>query len=154
MEFPSPFRAVLVLLIAQVAVAVTLTLQVPSNIPALPPSTTAYLTAHNSTLHTPITRTNSFIFPDLPSVQPSKDGATSASAATSKSYLLDISCRDYDFASYGLDIKSNGVVEIYRVSRGGIEQGEKVTVGDGPIELKVLKAREFYENRGGCKLQS
>ena len=140
------------LVVPQVALCVSLTLQVPHNIPTLPPSTTAYLTALNSTLHTPITRTNAFIFHDISSIYSRHtDAPTSSSAATStKAYLLDIACRDYDFASYGVDIKSNGIVEIYRVGRGGIVQGEKVAVGDGPIELRVLKAREFYEKRGGC----
>ena len=143
--------AYLVLLVAQLVSAVTLMLQVPPNIPALPPSTAAFLTARNFTLHTPITRANTFIFPEISSIH-STDGATSASATKTTSYLLDIACRDYDFAPYGVDVKSNGIVEIYRVSRGGIEQGEKVTVGDGAIELRVLKAREFYEKRGGCML--
>lgn len=144
--------SLILLLVPQVALCVSLTLQVPHNIPALPPSTTAYLTALNSTLHTPITRTNTFIFRDLSSFYtPHTDAPTSSSAATStKAYLLDIACRDYDFASYGVDIKSNGIVEIYRVGRGGIVQGEKVAVGDGPIELRVRKARDFYEKRGGC----
>lgn len=131
--------------------AATLTLQVPPSIPFLPPSTTAYLTAHNSTLHVPITRANTFVFTDL-SASSSIDTATSASAATKTSYLLDIGCRDYDFAPYGVDVKSNGVVEIYRVARGGIQQGEKLTVGDAAVELRLLRARDFYEKRGGCTL--
>lgn len=151
MQFLIAMPAFLVLLLPQLALSASLTLQVPHNIPPLPPSTTAYLTAHNSTIHAPIRRTNSFVFLDLSSIHIT-DGATSTSATKTKSYLLDIACRDYDFAPYGVDVKSNGILEIYRVSPGGIPQGEKVTVGDGPIELKVVKAREFYEKRGGCML--
>ena len=40
------------------------------------------------------------------------------------------------------------------MGRGGIEQGERIAIGEGPVELRVLKAREFYEVRGGCKCSS
>lgn len=54
--------------------------------------------------------------------------------------------------SYGVDVKSDGVVQVYRVSRGGIVTGEKVTVGEEAVEVRVLRSREFYEARAGCKL--
>ncbi len=153
MQLPLVLFTALHLLASPFVLAVTLRLQVPPNIPALPPSSTAYLTAHNSTLSTPVTRANSFVFHDLSlsSLKPNAEQSASSTSGVAVSYLLDIACRDYDFASYGVDVKSNGFVEIYRVARGGWEQGGRVTVGDGPLELRVLKARDFYDKRGGCR---
>ncbi len=132
--------------------AATLTLQVPPQIPALPPSTRAYLTTTNSTLSAPVTRTNSFVFRDLSSTSTDPKSSASATTTTTTSYLLNIACRDFDFASYGVDIKSDGAVEVYRVGGGGWEQGGRVAVGNGPLELRVLRARDFYDKRGGCTL--
>lgn len=70
------------------------------------------------------------------------------------SYLLDIACRDYDFASYGLDVsaEADGLkMEVYRVARGGIEVGGREEVGSEGVEVRMLKTREFYEGRAGCK---
>ena len=154
MHLPVPLVAALCFLASTFTHAVTLNLKVPPHIPALPPSSRAYLTAHNATLSSPVTRANSFIFHDISSSVFKSNGEQLPSSTTTVtiSYLLDIACRDYDFASYGVDVKSNGFVEIYRVGRGGIEQGGRVTVGDGPLELRVLRARDFYEKRGGCTL--
>ncbi len=66
-------------------------------------------------------------------------------------YLLDIACRDYDFLSYGVDVGGDGVVKVYRVSRGGGVVGEKVAVGEEAVEVRVLRGREFYEGRAGCE---
>lgn len=66
------------------------------------------------------------------------------------SYLLDIACRDYDFLSYGVDVGSDGAVLVYRVGRGGMVVGEKVRVGEEPVEVRVLRGREYYEGRAGC----
>jgi len=66
------------------------------------------------------------------------------------SYLLDVACKDYDFASYGVDVWGSGKTEIFRVGRGGVEIGERATVGEGPVGLRVLKGREYYEARQGC----
>ena len=65
---------------------------------------------------------------------------------------------------YGVDVvvdkKGNGeeeeedrpvVVEVYRGGRGGMEMGERVRVGEGGVEVRVLRAREYYEARSGCK---
>lgn len=123
------------------AAATTLTLTVPPHIPALPPSTSAILTATGTTLKAPVTRSNSFIINDLNS--PADGGPAS--------YLLDITCRDYDFVSYGVDVKGDGVIELYRVGLGGMEQGERITVGEGPVEMRVSRAREYYEARAGCE---
>ena len=85
-----------------------------------------------------------------PEYPASLDAATGTT--TTISYLLDIACRDYDFMSYGVDVRSDGVVQVYRVSRGGIVTGDKVTVGEEPVEVRVLRSREYYEARAGCKL--
>lgn len=107
-----------------------------------------------------MTRKNTFVFRNLPSPSPSDSTSCSdvSSPATSEaagtigtvSYLLDIACRDYDFLSYGVDVKSDGAVLVYRVSRGGIAVGEKVMVGEEPVEVRVLRSRDYYEARAGC----
>lgn len=57
--------------------------------------------------------------------------------------------------SYGLDVKGEGpVVELYRVGRGGIQQGEKMRVGKEGFELRVVRAREYYEARSRCKFST
>lgn len=78
------------------------------------------------------------------------------------SYLLDIVSKDYDFLGYGVDVsvdkKGDGgeddrpvVMEVYRVGRGAVEMGERVRVGEGGVEVRVLRAREYYEARSGCE---
>ena len=103
--------------------AITLILQVPVHIPALPSTTTAYLRKSGHILKAPVTRKNAFVFRNI----------TSANAG---SYLLDIACKDYDFLGYGVDIvdakgeaADRPVVEVYRVGRGRVEMGERVKVG-------------------------
>ena len=131
----------------------SLTLSVPSHLPGLPASTAAYLTAHNVTLQTLVTRANTFVFPRL---LPNTQSISSKSEKTS--YLLDIACRDYDFAPYAVDVrtdeKDGEVAEIYRVARGGIDVGaDRVRLSKSQtavVELKVLKARDHYEARAGC----
>lgn len=51
-----------------------------------------------------------------------------------------------------MDVKSDGTVQVYRVSRGGVVMGEKVTVGEEPVEVRVLRSRDYYEARAGCEL--
>ncbi|CAF9934792.1 MAG: hypothetical protein ALECFALPRED_006092 [Alectoria fallacina] len=134
------------------AATLTLTLSVPPHIPALPPSTTAILTTHGQRIKAPVTRRNTFVFRNLTSPEDpaSLDAAAGTTTTTATiSYLLDIACRDYDFMSYGVDVRSDGVVQVYRVSRGGIVTGEKVTVGEEPVEVRVLRSREYYEARAG-----
>lgn len=53
--------------------------------------------------------------------------------------------------SYGVDVRSDGAVLVYRVSRGGIVTGEKVRVGADPVEVRVLRGRDYYEARAGCE---
>lgn len=85
-------------------------------------------------------------------------------------YSLDIACRDYDFLSYGVDVEEEdeggkeeegeegGEMRVYRVGRGagaGGVVGEKVVVkSGGVVEVRVLRGREFYEGRAGCRFTS
>jgi len=100
-----------------------------------------------STLATtpPITRSNTFVFPDIHTSTQSNPNQKKLS------YLLDIACRDYDFMSYGVDVGRGGKVEIYRVGRGGIEMGGREVVGEEGVEVRVLRIREYYEERAGCE---
>ena len=59
---------------------------------------------------------------------------------------------------YGVDVvdakgeaEDRPVVEVYRVGWGGVDTGERVKVGEGGVEVRVLRAREYYEARSGCK---
>lgn len=46
-------------------------------------------------------------------------------------------------------------MEVYRVGKGGMEIGnERVRVGDGPVEVRMLGGREVYEARPGCRFPS
>ncbi|KAL9103719.1 MAG: hypothetical protein Q9163_001269 [Psora crenata] len=121
-----------------------LTLSVPPNVPALPSSTTAILVTNGTTIKAPVTRRNTFVFHDVLSQLPNP-----SAASTKIQCFLEIACRDYDFASYGLDVFESGEMELYRVARGGIEIGERVKVGASPVELKVLRVRDYYEVRAG-----
>ncbi len=40
---------------------------------------------------------------------------------------------------------------MFGVGRGGVEIGGRAEVGEGPVGLRVLKGREYYEARAGCK---
>ena len=51
-----------------------------------------------------------------------------------------------------MDVQSDGGVLVYRVSRGGFVVGEKVVVGEEPVEVRVLRGRDYYEARAGCEL--
>jgi len=122
-----------------------LTLRVPAHIPPLPYTTRAILTTTNHTHKAPITRSNTFVFPDIHTSTQSNPNQKKLS------YLLDIACRDYDFMSYGVDVGRGGKVEIYRVGRGGIEMGGREVVGEEGVEVRVLRIREYYEERAGCE---
>lgn len=50
-----------------------------------------------------------------------------------------------------MDVRSDGAVLVYRVGRGGFVVGEKVAVGEEPVEVRVLRGRDYYEARAGCK---
>ena len=156
---------ILALLLPTSVSAFTLTLSVPPNLPPLPPTTRAILTTRGHRIKAPVTRRNTFVFRNLSSPPASaSDDATTAAYTTSTSseekneaeeavtsYLLDIACRDYDFLSYGVDVGRDGVVRMYRVNRGGAVLGEKVVVGEEAVEVRVLRAREYYEGRPGCR---
>ena len=134
--------------------AATLTLAVPPHLPALPPSTGAILTAPGHRVRAPVTRRNTFVFRNLtaPLSSSADPSGAGTGAATTVSYLLEIACRDYDFLSYGVDVTGDGegAVRVYRVGRGGAAAGDKVVVGDEPVEVRVLRTRDYYEARAGC----
>lgn len=46
------------------------------------------------------------------------------------------------------------MVEVYRIGRGGGELGERVVVGEGPVEVRVVGGRDYYEERVGCMFRS
>ena len=127
-----------------------LILRVPPHISALPPNTHAILTTKNHTLKAPVTRANTFTFTGN-LIPPYPSPSTGENTKTKVSYLLDIACRDYDFMSYGLDVEEDGNTEIYRVARGGAEIGGREVVGEGGVELRVLRVRDYYEQRPGCE---
>ena len=85
---------------------------------------------------------------------PDTAGRAGSETGAEVSYLLDIACRDYDFLSYGVEVRSDGVVLVYRVGRGGVVIGEKVGVGEEPVEVRVLRGRDYYETRAGCMFAS
>ena len=157
---------ILALLLPTSISAFTLTLSVPPNLPPLPPTTRAILTTRGHRIKAPVTRRNTFVFRNLssPFASASDDATTTAYTTSTSSegkneqeeeavtsYLLDIACRDYDFLSYGVDVGSDGVVRVYRVNRGGAVLGEKVVVGEEAVEVRVLRGREYYEGRAGCR---
>lgn len=141
----------LLLTLLPLALTHPLTIHLPSTLPPLPPSTHATLTTKNHTLRAPLTRANTFIFRSTDLILPFTYNNNSGKKVESISYLLDIACRDYDFVSYGLDVARDGKMEVYRVLRGGIEVGGREVVGEGGVEVRVLRGREFYEARAGCK---
>ncbi|EEP79234.1 conserved hypothetical protein [Uncinocarpus reesii 1704] len=139
--------------------ATILTISIPAsnllpNPNTLPPSTHATLTTltpKRALLKAPLTRSSTFIFPDLGS---GSDSASSSRSPTS--YLLDIHSRDYVFAPYRVDVGADGnVIGVWETFRGnpwdnkGVEKA--VGTGSGPVHVdaKVLGKREFYEQRAG-----
>lgn len=145
-----------------------LTLRVPPSIPALPYSSLAILTTTNHTARAPVRRDNSFVFSSsdlLPSNLLAKAATGSRKAGERFSYLLDFTCRDYDFASYGVDVDPTSAkeaekgtdgqdwkVELYRVGRGGIEiAGTRETAGKEGVDVRVMRGREYFEERVGCE---
>jgi len=137
-------RALIVLLLTSITYAATLTLSIPPNLPALPPSTRATLTTLGQSYTAPLTRKNTFDFKNL--TQPG-------------SYLLSAACRDYDIQGLRVDVISSSTtgqaddrVEVWNMKKDG-GKGERVFAGDdGRVELRVLGTREFYEGRAGCEL--
>lgn len=144
-----------------------LTLRVPPSLPALPYSSQAILTTINHTARAPVRRDNTFLFSSS-DLLPSKVLSTSAKggkAGQRISYLLDFTCRDYDFASYGVDViptlakeaekgtdGQDWKVEVYRVGRGGIEiAGTRETAGKEGVDVRVMRGRECFEERVGCE---
>lgn len=110
----------------------TLTLHLPPNLPPLPPSTNALLIDTAFTRTAPLTRVNTFVFRNL--TQPG-------------SYLLDIGCRDWDFAPMVAHVREGTGIEVGR--KGG---GELKRMEDGGWEARLVRPRQGWEDRGGCEL--
>lgn len=112
----------------------TLTLHLPPNLPPLAPSINALLVDTAFTRTAPLTRANTFVFRNL--TQPG-------------SYLLDIGCRDWDFAPMVAHVREGAGIEVVR--KGG---GELKRMEDGGWEARLVKPRQGWEDRGGCELSS
>ena len=123
----------------------SLSIRLPANLPPLPPSTHAILTAPPRPLiTTPITTRNGFNFRNL----------------TAGVYDLDVACREYDFEK-GL------VVEVTETSQIEVKRGSNVVASSGAgnyevegkawqvtnveFEMGVTRRREWREERGGCE---
>ncbi|MCJ1260595.1 hypothetical protein MMC22_000457 [Lobaria immixta] len=77
----------------------------------------------------PLTRVNTFVFRNL--TQPG-------------SYLLDIGCRDWDFAPMVAHVREGAGIEVGR--KGG---GELKSMEDGGWEARLVRPRQGWEDRGG-----
>lgn len=69
------------------------------------------------------------------------------SGSDSESYNLDIGSRDYDFAPMVVVVGDKGrKIDVVRRGSGGeIKRRE-----DGGWEVRVLKARDCWDERSGC----
>ena len=146
MFLPSSIQAVLIFYIPLFYLVIgtatnNLLLTLPPTIPRLPSSTRAVLTTTGAVLTAPITYANTFLFQNL--------------SSTPTSYILDISCRDYDFVSMRVEVLAGGVVEVWRGRRDAATGGLEKLVEQGATggwEVKVKAKRDYFEDRGGCQL--
>jgi len=132
--------AILTPLLLTLVSAASLSLIIPpstlvSNPSTLPASTSATLTNIGRTYTAPFQRNNRFTFGNV----------------TTGSYLLDVHCRDYNFAPLRVDVGGNEEVEVWQTFRGHEwdNKGEKAI--ERPVQLKVLAGKDYYEERSGCK---
>jgi hypothetical protein len=152
------------LLTAVSGASLTITIP-PSNLlpnpHVLPPTTHATLTTLPSSsqkkhvLAAPLTRSLTFVFPDL-------DGSQQQQQQQKESYLLDIRSRDYVFAPYRVDLGADGRVlgiwETFRANPWDNRGAEKFVAAPGGgqnqdviVEAKVVARRGFYEERAKCE---
>ncbi|MCJ1465341.1 hypothetical protein MMC07_003959 [Pseudocyphellaria aurata] len=106
-----------------------LTLHLPTNLPPLHSSTNALLIKTGFTRTAPLTRANTFVFRNL---------------TESGSYLLDIGCRDWDFAPMVAHVREEGDIVVGRRGGGDIKRME-----GGGWEVRAVKPRDNWEDRGG-----
>lgn len=117
----------------------SITLHIPPTIPALHHSTRAFLTTHSGfSLVAPLTRSQSFVFNNL---------TLTSGGSGSESYNLDIGSKEYDFAPMVVVVGDKGrKIDVVRRGVGGeIKRRE-----EGGWEVRVLKAREGWDERSGC----
>lgn len=150
------------------ASAVSLIITIPAsnllpNPHVLPPTTYATLTTLPSSsqkkhvLAAPLTRSSTFVFPEL--------GASQAQQQQRReSYLLDIRSREYVFAPYRVDVADGRILGIWETFRGnpwdnrGAEKFVATADGgqnlDVVVEAKVVARKGFYEERSKCELDA
>lgn len=162
MSSSSSFSSLLLCLLtlSNLATSMSLSITIPASLPNLPPTTQATLTTLPSTrnevtkqhiLTVPLTRSASFVFPDLPS------------SPSPESYLLDIrAAGEYTFAPYRVDVSADGsILGIWETFRGNawenrgaekfVSDGAAGSKGDVLVEAKVLGRKSFYEERETCE---
>ena len=135
-------------LLSPSVLASVLQINLPSHLPPLPPATHAILRTPNiPLLTTPITTRNGFVFRNL----------------TVGSYNLDIACREYDFEKgVSVVVEEGGGVRVWRgpiliagkveeEMRADHEQNEGKGRGKEEVEIRVVRRREWREERGGCE---
>lgn len=99
-----------------------------------------------------LTRSSTFVFPDLLSGQP-------------ESYLLDIRAGEFVFAPYRVDVAADGSIlgvwETFRGNPWDNRGSERYVVdvagkksGEVAVEAKVIGRKGFYEERAKCEFHS
>ena len=131
---------ILAILLIPLVSAASLSLIIPPsalvpNPSTLPPSTSATLTDSGRIYTAPLQRDNRFTFRNI----------------SAGSYLLDVHCRDYVFAPLRVDVSSYDKVEAWQTFRGHEWDNKGERIMERPVELKVLVAKDYYEQRSGCK---
>lgn len=101
-----------------------------------------------------------------PAPASASSGLETLSSSLSNIYLLDIACRDYDFERLRVEVREDGSLRVWQGWHGG-GGGQKDTVmlevgrdgdrnrkRDVSFEVRVLRTRDYYEERFGCMFPS
>jgi hypothetical protein len=109
---------------------------------ALPSTSSAVLTSKGKPLSVPISRSNTFLFADVPA----------------GSHLLSVYSRDVLFENLRVDVSETGAVQSWQTFRGNEwnNKGEVRGSGDAGDGIAVLQVRavakkEYYQLRPSCK---
>jgi ER membrane protein complex subunit 7 len=128
----------------EIILPATTALQNPNTLPS---SSRAQLSSSgNALLSVPLSKSNSFLFTDVPS----------------GSYLLSVHSRDVAFENLRVDVTNDGeggeeVVSAWTTWRGnewankGEVRGEGRGSGVVRIECRAVWGKEFYQQRASCK---